>query len=54
VQSSYGAQWFDPRAGTWSVAANGNVQSNSTGFIALPDFPADLDWGLRLEYAGRP
>jgi len=52
--ANYGAQWFDPRAGTWSVAANGNVQSNSTGIITLPDFPADLDWGLRLEYAGRP
>ena len=31
-----------------------HVQSNSTGIITLPDFPADLDWGLRLEYAGRP
>ena len=52
--ANYRAQWFDPRAGTWSVAGNGNVQSGSTGIITLPDFPADLDWGLRLEYAGRP
>jgi hypothetical protein len=51
---NYQAQWFDPRAGTWSVAGNGSVQSDSTGIIALPDFPADLDWALRLEYAGRP
>jgi len=52
--ANYRAQWFDPRTGTWRVAGDGNVQSSSTGIIALPDFPADLDWGLRLEYAGRP
>lgn len=48
--SEYRAQWFDPRAGTWRDA--GNLQSSSTGIMELPDFPTDLDWGLRLEYAG--
>ena len=48
--SEYQAQWFDPRAGTWRDA--GNLQSSSTGIMELPGFPTDLDWGLRLEYAG--
>ena len=50
--SVYRAQWFDPRNGTWRNAGAGTVQSNSTGIIELPQFPADLDWGLRLEYSG--
>ena len=50
--SVYAAQWFDPRAGTWADAGNGWLQSNMNGVIMLPDFPADLDWGLRLVYAG--
>jgi uncharacterized protein DUF4038/uncharacterized protein DUF5060 len=49
--SVYRAQWFDPRNGSWRDAGAGMVQSNSTGIIKLPDFPGDLDWGLRLEYS---
>lgn len=49
----YRVQWFDPRAGTWRDAGSGTVQSTSTGIIELPDFPGDLDWGLRLEYRSR-
>lgn len=49
---SYRAQWFDPRAGTWSDVRNGWMQSNVAGVMALPEFPSDLDWGLRLVYAG--
>jgi hypothetical protein len=49
--SSYRAQWFVPRSGTWSAAGSGKLESSSTGIIQLPDFPADGDWGLRLEYA---
>jgi hypothetical protein len=52
TSSVYRAQWFDPRNGTWRNAGAGTVQSNSTGIIELPQFPADLDWGLRLEYSG--
>jgi hypothetical protein len=49
--SSYRAQWFDPRTGTWQEAGTGKVESSSTGIIELPDFPDDHDWGLLLEYA---
>jgi hypothetical protein len=48
--SAYRAQWFDPRAGTWQDAGTGTLESTSTGIIALPDFPSNLDWGLRLEF----
>lgn len=50
--SYYAAQWFDPRSGTWSDVSNGFVMTNVLGVVVLPDFPADLDWGLRLVYAG--
>ncbi len=46
----YRAQWFDPRAGTWRDAGTGTLKSSSTGIIEVPEFPADIDWGLRLEY----
>ena len=50
--SSYRAQWFDPRNGTWRTAGKGAVTSSSTSIIELPDFPDSLDWGLKLEYSG--
>jgi hypothetical protein len=50
--SDYRAQWFDPRHGTWQDAGSGTVGSNQIGIITLPDFPSDIDWGLRLTYAG--
>ena len=50
--STYRAEWFDPRAGTWIDAGEGWLQSNANGVILLPAFPADLDWGLRLAFAG--
>ena len=46
------AQWFDPREGTWSDAGPGELRADKIGIIALPPFPADTDWGLRLVYAG--
>jgi hypothetical protein len=53
LNSTYRAQWFDPRNGTWQDAGNGGmVQSSRIGIIALPNFPDDNDWGLRLTYAG--
>jgi hypothetical protein len=51
-RSTYRAQWFDPRAGTWADVGNGWSQSNGIGVIALPGFPGEQDWGLRLTYAG--
>jgi len=50
--SAYRAQWFDPRTGTWSDAGGGWLQSSAIAVIALPPFPADTDFGLRLIYAG--
>jgi hypothetical protein len=43
--ANYQTRWFDPRANP-SVAGNGSVQSDSTGIIALPDFPRRLDWAF--------
>lgn len=51
LQSTYHAQWFDPRHGTWQeVGQSGRLASSRIGVIALPDFPADADWGLKLTY----
>jgi hypothetical protein len=50
--SAYRAEWFDPRNGKWIDAGDGFVRSNSIGVLALPPFPGDMDWGLRLQYAG--
>jgi hypothetical protein len=51
LSSLYSAQWFDPRTGRWSERVE--VQANKIGIIALPQFPGDGDWGLKLTYAGR-
>lgn len=52
LNSSYRAEWFDPRTGTFSDAGTGTVNSNQIGIIMLPEFPKDIDWGLRLTYTG--
>jgi hypothetical protein len=52
LNSLYRAEWFDPRNGTWADAGNGTVRSSVIGIIMLPDFPGDIDWGLRLTYSG--
>jgi hypothetical protein len=51
-RSNYRAQWFDGRNGNWLDAGNGWLRSDPNGVIQLPAFPGDLDWGLRLVYAG--
>jgi hypothetical protein len=48
MQTTYQAQWFDPRNGTWQNVGNGTVRSNQIGIINVPEFPADNDWGLKL------
>jgi hypothetical protein len=48
LDSVYRAQWFDPRSGTWQDAGPGTLRSSVIGNITLPDFPSDMDWGLRL------
>jgi len=52
LNSRYRAQWFNPRDGTWLDAGKGKVFANKIGIIALPEFPGDADWGLRLSYEG--
>jgi hypothetical protein len=52
LNSVYRAQWFDGRTGEWLDAGTGTLSSNQIGIIALPDFPGDMDWGLRLVYQG--
>lgn len=52
ISSQYGAQWFDPRLGTWSNVGSGVVTADNIGEIQLPDLPSDIDWGLRLVYQG--
>jgi hypothetical protein len=48
LNTTYRAEWYDPRKGTWQNVGTGLLRSNMIGIIALPDFPADADWGLRL------
>lgn len=48
----YRAQWFDPRSGAWSDVGDGTVKSDVSGEIQLPDFPSNIDWGLKLVYQG--
>ena len=46
--ATYDAQWFDPRSGQWSPAGAGRLTANVWGWINVPDFPANDDWGLKL------
>jgi hypothetical protein len=47
--TSYKAQWFDPRTGAWSNAGSGTLKADAQGRIAIPAFPtADDDWALSL------
>jgi len=52
LNSIYGAQWFNPRNGTWLDVGDGKLVANKIGMIRIPDFPTDEDWGLRLIYEG--
>jgi hypothetical protein len=54
LNSSYRAQWFNPREGTWSDVATGTLRSDKIGTIQLPDFPGLTDWGLKLTWAASP
>ncbi len=49
--AAYKADWFDPRTGQWSPAGAGRLAANVWGWITLPDFPAQNDWGLKLTLA---
>jgi hypothetical protein len=57
--AKYEAQWFNPRTGEWSDIGSGTLTANSTGKIALPNFPGDKtatslnkDWAVKLVLRG--
>jgi hypothetical protein len=52
LNSVYGAQWFNPRKGTWLKVGEGKLPSSKVGIIRLPDLPENVDWGLKLIYEG--
>jgi hypothetical protein len=52
LNAAYRADWFDPRNGAFQPVGVGTVRSSAIGIILLPEFPSDLDWGLRLTYQG--
>jgi hypothetical protein len=55
LNSTYRAEWFDPRNAAWQpVGVTGTLRSSVIGIIMLPDFPGDTDWGLRLTYSAPP
>ena len=54
LNSTYRAQWFNPRDGTWLDVADGRVRASKIGVIQLPESPADTDWGLKLVYEAPP
>ena len=43
---TYRAQWFDPRTGEWIDA--GTLTADQRCHVALPAFPSEGDWGLKL------
>ncbi|HVT72346.1 MAG TPA: DUF4038 domain-containing protein [Lacunisphaera sp.] len=52
LNSTYRAQWFNPRDGTWSDVGPGTVRSSKIGILALPAPPDGNDWGLKLVSTG--
>jgi len=47
-KANYRAEWFNPRSGEWSRAGSGTLSANVWGWLTVPDFPSDQDWGLKL------
>ena len=45
----YRLTWFDPRTGKWLYDEQVDLEVYVYGYIALPYFPADSDWGFCLE-----
>jgi hypothetical protein len=44
---AYDAQWFDPRTGEW--IDGGTLTADQRCYIALPAFPGEEDWGIKLK-----
>jgi hypothetical protein len=47
ADGAYQAQWFDPRTGAWIDA--GTLNADQRCYIALPAFPDEGDWGMKLK-----
>ncbi|HVZ64404.1 MAG TPA: DUF4038 domain-containing protein [Lacunisphaera sp.] len=52
LNSTYRAQWFNPRDGSWTGIGPGTTRSSKIGIMSLPAPPDGNDWGLKLVYAG--
>lgn len=52
LNSTYRAEWFNPRDGTWQDVGDGHLRSSKIGVIQLPELPGKTDWGLKLVYEG--
>jgi hypothetical protein len=52
LNSTYRAEWFNPREGTWQDVGDGHLHSSKIGVIQLPELPGKTDWGLKLVYEG--
>ena len=52
--ASYRASWFDPRSGKWTQAGQGVLKANIWGWLEVPEFPSDDDWGLKLTLESGP
>jgi hypothetical protein len=52
LNSVYRAQWFDPCDESFPDAGEGRACSGKISIIMLPDYPTDIDWGLRLTCEG--
>jgi hypothetical protein len=48
ADTTYDAQWFDPRTGEWQNVGNGMLKTNLNGWVNIPPPPSSEDWGLRL------
>ena len=48
ANTTYDAQWFDPRKGAWQDVGTGTLKTNLNGWVAIPPPPSDDDWGMRL------
>ncbi len=54
LNSTYRAEWFDPKNGKWSDAGSGAVHASHIGIIDVPAFPSESDWALRLQLEEKP
>ncbi len=45
----YYGKWFNPRTGDWFIDDRiHKIESNAVGWLKIPNFPSNRDWGLLL------